>query len=208
MSNWFIIANPTNLTIGYDLDVDAINGASLHSETTSIGPFQQKHIYINQYLGDNAVGSARVRCNTPSNPAHKLLVQSMVYGHRFLGTPAVEWAYGTQPGPELSDGNYELLAPLNTFFSSANWHKSFNGTNATHGGTLSTLTQGGCVLAQDAMNLASSGTTDHGLHEHIGQNAIGSSILQIPSANGRVSNELLRVYPHNQGGIGYNYGYG
>lgn len=202
-TNWAVVANPSDHPLSYSLEIRRPSGELLHSVTQGIAAFAQHHINVNQYLGQSALGTLRVRCAGTPEPEDALLVHSAMYGHLYTGTPEVEWAYATQPGPELNEGSYELLGFVNTFWQAANWHKSFNGTTAAQNGSVNVYAQNGCAAAQRAVGLSAGGTSDHGFHENLGQNVVGLSLLSLPSASGRVSAELLRVYPHSQGGIGY-----
>ncbi|MCB0347149.1 MAG: hypothetical protein KDD66_18660, partial [Bdellovibrionales bacterium] len=202
-TNWAVVANPTDHAINYTFEVRKIFGSVLHSATTGIAPYSQHHININQYIGQSALGTLRIKCAGTPDPDDALLVHSVMYGHLTGGTPEVEWAYGTQPGPELDDGSYKLVGSVNTFWQAANWHKTFNGTASTQNGTVTVYAQNGCAAAQRSVGVQSGGTRDHGLHENLGQNVVGLSLLSLPSASGRISAEVLRVYPHDQGGIGY-----
>ncbi|MCB0359614.1 MAG: hypothetical protein KDD44_08250, partial [Bdellovibrionales bacterium] len=71
-TNWGEIANPTSETVNARIEVRNSSGTLLHQELRVLAPRSQYHLYLNQFLGADNVGSLRVSCVSPPGGARLL----------------------------------------------------------------------------------------------------------------------------------------
>lgn len=187
-TNWVEIANPNAENALIQLELRDQNEALLYNEKLLIPGYSQRHVYVNQYLGERNTGSLRAI----SLNGARVLVQSMFYGHPSLGDPRVKWAYGSQK-LRVQSGDETALCAVNTFLGAANWYREFAGEQA--------LTAPLRLYAQDGSELSAperGSLSDLALHESVGSDFVG---LLTAEAQQGYSSELLRVYPAPDGGI-------
>lgn len=189
-TNWGEIANPNPEPVTVRAEIRNRDSALLYEEIIALEPFSQEHVYINEHLGERTVGSFRVE----SQSGKKIIAESMFYGHPAAGGAEVIWAYGSQPAESIYPGGAGL-APINTFLGASNWYKEFFSNQNASSALLSVFDQEGGEIGL----VQAKSTFDIPLHESVGGDFAGLVRAESESA---FSAELLRVYPHAEGGIG------
>jgi hypothetical protein len=119
--NWAELANITPETLAMYIEIFDSNGGLLKGGYQILKPYQQRHIFLNKYLGELAVGYFRVRSSG------KIIAQSLNYGVDVVEPGRIPWAFNTSGG----DGVYkEATFAVNTYLNSPNWLKIFALANA------------------------------------------------------------------------------
>lgn len=203
-TNWGEVANPSTVNpVEVVIEVRNAAGQLLHTELRNVKRYAQEHIYLNQYLGPRNVGTFRVRCRNSTDPNKRILTQSLFYGHRPNDLGRVEWAYASQPPDDWVRPGDALVAPINTFFDAANWLKllDFDTVNAVVQESI--YQQDGIFSRTSYRHLGASGGADIPAHEGVGQDYVGLITASTKSVGSLFGGELLRVFPHAEGGLGY-----
>ena len=197
-SNWAEVANFSSEKKTFVVTVYNSAGDELGVESLQLGSYEQKHVFLNQYLGASNVGSFRVSCN----PQDKLFVQSLFYGHPAADPLGIEWAYGTQALGIIGSKEIQLGVSSNTYLGMTNWMKILTTDSSEADVELSTFPTGEIGLTE-AFKVKRRGSRDRGVHELMPARKIGLSGLQTRSSNARYSSEILRIFPHESESIGY-----
>lgn len=177
-------------------------GTELFRETRTIPAHSQHHVYINPILGENNVGTFQASCTTPDR-GDGILVQSFYYGRLNDQTNDIEWAYASQGRAASLDSSQNFAVQLNTNLGAANWLKILDAGNHSLSFNYDATDASGLTIAQPTTTMPQNGSVDIGLHETVGTNFIGLGIFYPQAAGGTYYPELLRVFPHASGNIGY-----
>lgn len=198
--NWVEIANPSSKRVSLVVNIFGQTGEHLFSQDLSLKPHVQHHIYINPHLGERAIGTLQVSC---TNSTDRLLVQSMFYGKRASSPSSIEWAYSSQGSAPTAKQSQVLAMPVNTFLGAANWAKVMNASTEVSDYALAIRDGQSQGVSQSTRGVLARSADDVGLHEIVGRDFIGIATVAPDSNSSIVTAELLRVYPHDDGGIGY-----
>ena len=199
--NWLEVANTSSETQSTTITVYDSLGRLQHTETFSLNPFGQQHIFLNQHLAPESVGSVRIACE--ENAENALLAQSMFYGRDNSETDSIRWAYAVQDSLSPSTSNTRLIGGGNTFFSAANWLRLLSVDAEAATARVRFFSSDAARTEERSLSLASNATSDLALHEFLGADAIGtSSIESSGNATGFVA-ETLRVFQSDTGAIEY-----
>ncbi len=199
--NWLEIANTSSETQSTTITVYDSLGRLQHTETFLLNPFGQRHIFLNQHLAPESVGSVRIACE--ENAQNALLAQSMFYGRKNSETENIRWAYGVQDSLSSSTTNTRLIGGSNTFFAAANWLRLLSVDAEAATARVRLFSSDAARTEERSLSLATNATSDLALHEFLGTDAIGtSSIESNGSAAGFVA-ETLRVFQSDTGAIEY-----
>ena len=199
-TNWLEIANPTEQAVPVAVEIREQTGALRLSQILLIQPFSQQHVHVNSVLGDRNLGSATARCL--GNGSGHLLFQSLYYG-RLANGSQTEWAYASQASSTSANTRSKVVSSINTNLGAANWNIFLN--TATTGAPLDLkyLTTDGVLSAERTTSLPLGGSSAYGVHQDVGPNFIGQGMATTFAANASFTAELLRVFPHQGGGLGY-----
>ncbi len=196
-SAYAVIGNAESSPTDVLFEVRAQAGNIIHSEVIHLGPYAQSHLHLNPYLGDNSLGSFRVLCEDETT---KLLAESMYYGRLNSETLAVENAYAVQMRD--TPATRQFVSHVNTNLGAANWFRAFN-DELTDGSLEYGVHSTNGVLIGSGMLEIEDGTSESvGLHEVAPANFAGSLFITGPEGSS-VKGELLRVFPHQSGNVGY-----
>lgn len=199
-SNWAEFANIAASARTLSLDVRANTGGLLNEQEFILQPFQQAHFYLNQYLGDNNIGSVLASCASPTETG--IIAQSLFYGRPT--TPSLtEWAYASQSRGLRSLDGEKLVFPVNTYLGIQNWIRLVDG--GWNGATvaLETYISGGGSVLADSFSLPENNTIDIGANLNFQQDSAGAYAVGSNTLNAQLVGETLRVFPKANGGIGY-----
>lgn len=203
-TNWGEVGNLGGKAIEIVTEVRDQATTLLGTETRTVQPFSQEHFYLNANLGPRNIGTFSVRCVDPQ-PEDKIVVQSLFYGHlNAASIPQLEWAYASQALGASRGLGAKVYAPVNTFIDAFNWLKSQNSAVQATAFGLEVFDRDGKSVSQSGNNvLGTGGNRDIPIHELVGPNFIGTLNQEISSEEGALATELIRVFPHTAGGIGY-----
>ncbi|MCB0322979.1 MAG: hypothetical protein KDD69_05375 [Bdellovibrionales bacterium] len=202
-TNWLELANPSDSPTDVAIDVFSSAGTKLHSEVRTLAPFAQSHLYVNAILGEKSVGTIKVSC---VNDNEGILAQSLFYGHPSTGTTTVEWAYASQGVRKSQTSNCSPVIPVNTYLGAANWLAIRNGTSRVLNANIQTFNlEGASAKPAQAHAIAANGRNDIALHDIVDWNFAGFATF---NSTFGTSQELLRVYPREDGTIGAIVGLG
>ena len=115
-NNWAQVGNAGSVPLTVELRYRANTGALLKTESRTIAPRAQQHIFLNAIFGDNNIGTLEARC---SNAADPLLLQNTFYIRD--NSNRISWAYATQQRGMRSSGAEISVAPVNSFLGGTNW---------------------------------------------------------------------------------------
>lgn len=203
-ANWAEIANVSASSVTAALEVVNQDGRVVGNETITLAPFSQQHSYLNAYLGEGAVGRFRVRCTNADSSAERLIVESMFYGRLQANSPLVQWAYASQANYSGAAQQVRVASPVNTYLGAANWDKFLSADLSTpvsvHAGMYNLA---GATVSGTTTYLPQNGSLDLAIHEYVGSDAAGVILTDLNMQNGLLNSELIRVFPHSSGKIGY-----
>ncbi len=199
-TNWGEIANPTDSPINTEIKVWDVHGNLLHEETRVIEPRSQYHLHLNSHIGERSIGSFRAHCIDPGSG--KLLAQSAYYGRLSPVSSEIEWAYATQPPAGGVANGVVAVSAVNTYFAAANWFKiSSESTTLSEIHNIVYGFTGNAVFASETQ-LPPAGSFDFGVHGVTTPDFVGMAVACEDSKSDTFQSELIRVFPHAQGGIG------
>ena len=200
-SNWVEIANPTSLEFPVTVTIRNATGTMVHRSTIPLESRTQRHLFINEFLGDHATGSLHVRCET-SNENAKLLLQSVYYG-RVENSQAVRWAYASTVANVTAGAGEMSAVPLNTHLGALNWVKYLNGRIEPGTERVSIYNSSGVGVGQRLYSLPGRASIDVPAHDSLGRDATGLVLAVGEPDEIVVTSELLRVFSSTSGRIGY-----
>jgi hypothetical protein len=199
--NWGEIANPTDAYLPVSIEIRDASGALRYSDNAVLPPRTQKHVYINDSLGERNVGTLHVRC-LPDSADGRVLVESAFYGFRFLPAASLEWGYVSQGRGDIAAEGDRISFPINTYLGAANWAKFLDAGEASSLLNSAVYNLGGNDLTQSAFFINADGGVDVGVHERTGADYAGQLLSYSNTPASALSAEMLRVYPDSRGGIG------
>ena len=197
-TNWAEVANFGDSKRTFTVTVYSIAGEELGKEDVTLNAYEQKHVFLNQYLGEANIGSFRVSCGEND----KLFVQSLFYGHPAANRLGVEWAYGTQVLGKMGSKDTQLGVSANTYLGMTNWLKILTDDSSDGEVELSTYPDGEIGISE-AFRVKRRGSSDRGIHEIMPKRNIGLSGIQTSSGSSKFTGEILRIFPHEREAIGY-----
>ncbi len=202
-TNWGEILNPTGNSVVAKVELRTAQGELLNPQATEyhLPPFSQRHIHINDYLGERQVGTMKVECAAPISTASRLISQSLFYGRVPTNPQSVEWAYASQTTPAVQQGD-AMVFPVNTFLGAANWVKLQNGFDVAGAFELSAFDQAGAAAWTSSVSVVQSGSADLDFHSPYGPNRLGVVIATSSGEQSTIFPDLLRVFPGRRSLIG------
>jgi len=197
-TNWLEVANVSEAMVTVMVQIKDQAGALRFERELQVEPFGQKHINVNSYLGERNLGSATARVLG----AGRILFQSLYYG-RLPNRPQTEWAYASQASGSAATINSKVVNSINTHLGAANWNIFINNNSDNGALDLKYFATDGVLSAERTTSLPFSGSTAYGVHQDVGADFIGQGIATSFESGASFSSELLRVFPHQSGGLGY-----
>ena len=202
--NWGEIANPTGEAIEFSIVVrDQASEVLYENDDMVLAPYSQVHVPLHEFLGSDNLGSLTVLCHDESDPTKKLIVESLFYGHLSQETLAVEWAYASQTTNTIAGKGDLVLSHINTFFNAPNWSKYLSASSSPHQLNVKMYDAAGALFSLENYVLAAGGTLDLGFHAWTDYDAIGFAVVESDGESSQYTSELIRVYPHESGSLGY-----
>lgn len=196
-TNYIEVANASTTSSSVTVSIFNQSSQLAGQQVLQLAPRTQMHINVNQYIGNSAIGYAKLSCSGGS----KLSVSSMYYGHYGSMTGPVEWAYGSQLSDIPADPGQRVVAFVNTFHGMSNWFKVAGTNSAEDIGYLDILKSSGERISRKPYDISDDGVFDFGLHESFPADQVGQGIFETPDAGGGAFGELLRVFPHDNSSI-------
>ena len=201
-NNWGEVSNPNSWAEDVTIRIMDRYGNELFNETKTLAPFSQHHVYINSVLGENNVGTFHATCRSPLR-GDSILAQSFYYGRLNAYTNDVEWAYASQGKGALLGGSMNFAVQLDTNYNAPNWLKILDAGNQAVTFDYDIANANGTTTAQGTSSMPANGSVDIGLHEQAGYSYYGLGLFFPRSVSGLFYPELVRVFPHSSGAIGY-----
>lgn len=195
--NWGEIANLSSAEAEVEIEVFSREKVKLFSETRRIVAGAQYHLFLNEHLGEWAVGYFRVRVLSGGSNEGTLLVQSLYYGYAPAQAGRIAWSYASQASSSASSDVRGLAVPINTFYQAANWLKLFNPTEEEVEVGISIYAMNGDEISSRNDRITLVGSADIALHEEVGPNFAG--MVRLESALS-IQAEVLRVLPLKEAG--------
>ncbi len=204
-TNWGEIANLSAIPVTVLVEIRDQAGTLLNEgrEEYTLPAFSQHHIYTNEFLGPQNVGTIHVRCVDQNDENKKILVQSLFYGHPYPGNPQIEWAYASQAKGVIVHQGQKLASSVNTFLGAANW-TSFNDQSSKNSDVLWSIHGAdGNAVRSESRSVLPGGSYSLGVHEITGRDNIGLTLSEITTNDASFNSETIRVFPHESSPIGY-----
>lgn len=193
--NWLEVANVDASARELTISVfDQLNNL-LHQETRTLAALSQYHLNINQFLGDSAIGYARISCADGSST--RLIVQSSHYGRLTSASPEIAWAYASQKNDVQAAPGERLIAFVNTFLEMDNWLKTAGQAAGESFSYMDVFSDGGARVDKDYFTVSNSLIYDLALHARFSADKLGQAVLRPARSGGSVIGELLRVFRHS-----------
>ncbi len=185
-ANWAEIANTSSQVINTALEVFNRFGEKIGTRNLTINPRAQTHVYLNEFIGSENVGSFRV-----STSENVLLVSSLYYGQSQGRTT---WAYASQAYENRENKNWSVI--VNKNYRAFNWLKvqssSLEILDFTH------TTHNSINANKQIQHYSTTGSLD--IHHAPLTSIMGKSVV-----NGSINSytELIKVFMNIDGTVRY-----
>ncbi len=198
-TNWAEIANLGSSAATVDFEGRNSAGDVISTQRLTLDPFEQHHIYVNEFLGTARTGTLRISCG---NSSDRVLMQSVFYGHPSDGSTRVAWSYAKQQFG-FQTGADELLAlPVNTFLGMFNWIRVAE--SGLNGGSVDIDVYDGSSSPPNVQAaIPEGGSTDIPVHSVLGSDRVAGALVESGSSTAlALVGDIIRVLPDSSNGIG------
>ncbi len=193
-TNWLELGNNSEKFTSINIQIKSNDKELLSEQNLILAPNAQRHIYMNDIIGKQSIGSVELACY--SNLGTSILAQSMFYGKDSKDN--YKWSYGSQHSDNKDFNNSALYVGfVNTEHNTANWLRSRNLKDYKMSKTIKNYTNTGIIFDQKYFEMTALSNIHAPLHEYFNANSYGKIRVEQEDVQDVFSGEVLRVHYDN-----------